>query len=288
MRSEPDLLNVIDVEATCWPGNPPPGQASEIIEIGLTVVSLATAERLHKHRILVRPRQSTVSEFCTELTGLTQAEVDTGVNFPEACAILATEHAAGERPWTSWGDYDRKQFQRQCTTTAPSSPHPTNANPPSPHQPNTYPPRQHPTNLYPASPQSTNVYPVSPRPTNLSPANPHPSNTYPASPRPTNLSPPSSQPTNTHPPSPGQPSIHPANPQSANAYPFSPHHTNAKAVFATAFGLRRPAGMARALEIAGLPLQGRHHRGDDDSWNIAALVLCLLSRGAWPGAPAGQ
>ncbi|NEE10677.1 DNA polymerase III, partial [Streptomyces sp. SID7499] len=28
------LLNVVDVEATCWEGQPPPGQVSEIIEIG--------------------------------------------------------------------------------------------------------------------------------------------------------------------------------------------------------------------------------------------------------------
>ncbi|MFE2626194.1 DNA polymerase III, partial [Streptomyces caelestis] len=34
------LLNVVDVEATCWEGQPPPGQVSEIIEIGLTVVDL--------------------------------------------------------------------------------------------------------------------------------------------------------------------------------------------------------------------------------------------------------
>lgn len=42
--------------------------------------------------------------------------------------------------------------------------------------------------------------------------------------------------------------------------------------------------MAQALKIAGLPLEGRHHRGDDDAWNIAALVLYLVSRDEWPGA----
>ncbi|THV25946.1 3'-5' exonuclease [Glycomyces paridis] len=111
------LLNVVDVEATCWTGQPPPGAVSEIIEIGLTVVDLATRERLDKHRILVRPARSTVSAFCTELTGLTQAEVDTGVDFADACRLLAAEHRADSRPWASWGDYDRKQFERQCRAT---------------------------------------------------------------------------------------------------------------------------------------------------------------------------
>jgi inhibitor of KinA sporulation pathway (predicted exonuclease) len=40
-------------------------------------------------------------------------------------------------------------------------------------------------------------------------------------------------------------------------------------------------GMAQALELVGLPLEGRHHRGDDDSWNIAALVLHLYAKNAW-------
>jgi inhibitor of KinA sporulation pathway (predicted exonuclease) len=81
-----ELLNVVDVEATCWAGEPPDWlggakQASEVIEIGLTVVDLAAGQRLARHKILVRPQRSAVSDFCTELTGLTQAEVDSGVSF---------------------------------------------------------------------------------------------------------------------------------------------------------------------------------------------------------------
>ncbi|MEU6354747.1 3'-5' exonuclease [Streptomyces sp. NPDC047072] len=179
------LLNVVDVEATCWPGSPPPGSVSEIIEIGLTVVDLDAAERTARHRILVRPARSRVSPFCTELTGLTQQEVDQGVSFAEACRLLAARHTAGARPWASWGDYDRNQFERQCRA-------------------------------------------------------------------------------------------------GGTPYPFGRRHTNAKAVFTAAHGLRKRPGMAQALQIAGLPLEGRHHRGEDDAWNIAALVLHLAGRDGWP------
>ncbi|WP_370113958.1 exonuclease domain-containing protein [Streptacidiphilus sp. MAP12-33] len=172
----PHLLNVVDVEATCWEGAPPAGAANEIIEIGLTVVDLARGERVAKHRLVVRPARSRVSPFCTELTGLTQREVDGGVSFAEACRWLAAEHAAGVRPWASWGDYDRHQFTRQCGATGV-------------------------------------------------------------------------------------------------AYPFGARHTNAKAVFTEANGLRKRPGMAQALSRAGLPLEGRHHCGADDAWNIAALML---------------
>ncbi|MFD0069652.1 DNA polymerase III, partial [Streptomyces sp. NPDC127574] len=68
-------------------------------------------------------------------------------------------------------------------------------------------------------------------------------------------------------------------------YPFGHRPANAKAVFAAAHGLRKRPGMAQALRIAGLPLEGRHHRGEDDAWNIAALVLRLAERGAWPDVP---
>ncbi len=181
------LINVVDVEATCWERQPPPGEVSEIIEIGLTVVDLTAGQRVGRHRILVRPVRSRVSAFCTELTGLTQAEVDTGVDFATACRLLARDHAAGTRPWASWGDYDRRQFTAQCAA-------------------------------------------------------------------------------------------------GRVPYPFGRHHTNAKAVFTDAHALRRRPGMAQALAHAGLPLEGRHHRGEDDAWNIAALVLGLARAGAWPSS----
>ncbi|WP_223839461.1 3'-5' exonuclease family protein [Saccharopolyspora pogona] len=49
-------------------------------------------------------------------------------------------------------------------------------------------------------------------------------------------------------------------------------------------GLNARLGMARALDRAGLPLEGRHHNGADDAWNIAALVLHIIDHDSWPGA----
>jgi inhibitor of KinA sporulation pathway (predicted exonuclease) len=186
MNDQDRYLNVVDVEATCWDGEPPAGMVSEIIEIGLTVVDLHEARRVEKRYLLVRPERSTVSEFCTELTSLTQARVEHAATFAEACKQLAVDFAAGPRRWASWGDYDRKQFERQCQAT---------------HTP----------------------------------------------------------------------------------YPFGHRHVNAKAVFTEAHALRKRPGMAAALALAALPLEGRHHRGDDDAWNIAALILTLHARGQWPG-----
>lgn len=172
------LINVVDVEATCWAGEPPAGESSEIIEIGVCVLDAHAWQRIERRRILVRPRRSRVSAFCTELTGWTQDDVDGGLEFADACALVRDELRGKSRIWASWGEYDRKQFERQCAAGDAE-------------------------------------------------------------------------------------------------YPFGSRHINIKQRFATAFGLRRAVGMSQALTQAGLPLEGRHHRGDDDAWNIGALAIEL-------------
>ena len=85
MAKRLDHVLVIDIESTCWDGGfPPRGEANDIIEIGLTRLELSSGRRLEKRSILVRPERSKVSPFCTELTTLTQEQVDTGILFKDA------------------------------------------------------------------------------------------------------------------------------------------------------------------------------------------------------------
>ena len=59
MAKKLDQILVIDLEATCWLGDPPEGQESDIIEIGLCTLDVATGQRLDKASIVVRPERST-------------------------------------------------------------------------------------------------------------------------------------------------------------------------------------------------------------------------------------
>lgn len=61
-------------------------------------------------------------------------------------------------------------------------------------------------------------------------------------------------------------------------YPFGPTHLNVKNLFAVALGLPREIGVDAACEKMGLTLEGVHHRGVDDAWNIAQLFCLLLKR----------
>lgn len=174
-----DQILVVDIEATCWEGAIPPEEESEIIEIGICPLDIATGQRLEKESILVKPERSRVSEFCTQLTTLTQEQVDRGISFKDACSLLRKKYLSKDRIWASYGDYDRSQFQRQC--------------------------------------QSRSI-----------------------------------------------------------TYPFGNRHLNVKSLLAVVYALPGEVGMAQALELLNLPLEGTHHRGGDDAWNIAGILSKLL------------
>ena len=179
-----DQIVIVDIEATCWEnGAVPPSQQSEIIEIGVCLFDTTTFEPLQKRSILVKPQRSKVSEFCTQLTTLTQAQVDTGIPFEVACALLETEYLTSERAWASWGNYDHRMFQTQCESFVVR-------------------------------------------------------------------------------------------------YPFSEHHTNLKKLFGRMCVKRKDkqVGMAQALAIAEMELEGTHHRGADDAWNIARILQYMVNR----------
>jgi inhibitor of KinA sporulation pathway (predicted exonuclease) len=151
-----DCALVIDVESTCWDHEPPRGQSSEIIEVGLCLVDLQQLERRERRSILVRPQMSEVSEFCTRLTGITSAMLRDAPPLAEAIRILRDE-------------YDLK-------------------------------------------------------------------------------------------------------------YPFGPTHLNVKNLFSLALGLTSELGIDAACARMGLTMEGAHHRGVDDAWNIAQIFCLLLKR----------
>ena len=109
-----DKIIVIDIEATCWDGPIPNGEESEIMEIGICLIDIASAKREEKRSIIVNLKNSELSEYCSELTTLTREQLEKGVSFEEACNILKNEYLAKNRAWASYGDYDKDKFEMQC------------------------------------------------------------------------------------------------------------------------------------------------------------------------------
>ncbi len=177
----PEKIIIIDLEATCWNGKIPAGQKSEIIEIGMALLNTVTGEVEENKGLLIKPRRSRVSPFCTELTTLTQEQLDReGMSFSQACDWLFERYHS--YTWASYGAYDIKMMQTQCIETG-------------------------------------------------------------------------------------------------IRYPFSDGHINVKQLFTETRGLKKKVGMAGALGMLGLSLEGTHHRGVDDARNIAKILYWCLTEG---------
>jgi len=114
MAKRSDRVVVIDVAATCWNGAPPSDEISEILEIGVCTVDLATLQRFDRRSLLVRPQRSQVSDFCLAQTGLTRELLATGMTLAEALGVLRIGFGTHERLFASWGDTPRRQFQQAC------------------------------------------------------------------------------------------------------------------------------------------------------------------------------
>lgn len=177
-----DKIVVIDIEATCWaPGQEPPsGEKSEIIEIGGCTVDLETLEVSDKVSLLCRPQISSVSQYCTELTTLTQERLDReGIPFQDACQILKDQLRTKKRSWGSFGTYDLTQFNENCKDFNIKS-------------------------------------------------------------------------------------------------PFGGRHIDIKLMATILLGLKKAPGLKKLCAIIDIPMEGTHHRGDDDAWNTAKILAKLI------------
>jgi inhibitor of KinA sporulation pathway (predicted exonuclease) len=185
---------VCDVEATCWASPQEQGDVpNEVIEIGICELHLKSGQILNKRSYVVRPQLSTVSAFCTELTGWTQEAVDAGKTIDEVLFEIRRDYAITKNHvWCSYGEYDRVKLS--------SDDHQSGG-------------------LY-------KLYGIQ---------------------------------------------------REQNPFAYMRAHYNIKTLMAMKERLDREMGMARALAYYKLELEGRHHSGADDAYNIAKIANLVLS-----------
>ena len=113
------VLLVADVEATCGP----PGQqldrrVREVIELGVVAVDGDSGEVLGEWSSLVRPvLRPVLSDFCTQLTGIQQHDVDGAPVFAEMWTLLQAWpclRGPGASTFCAWGGFDRRILAREC------------------------------------------------------------------------------------------------------------------------------------------------------------------------------
>jgi inhibitor of KinA sporulation pathway (predicted exonuclease) len=103
-----DKTLCLDLELTCWEGGtPPPGMVSEIIQVGIVEVDNRKLEISRKGMYYVKPVTSTVSEYCTALTGITQRTVDKqGRPFESVLRTIQKIFGPSNKMCLAWGNDD--------------------------------------------------------------------------------------------------------------------------------------------------------------------------------------
>lgn len=113
MTTETTRYLVVDLEATCDDHHALPREETEIIEIGAVLVDGATLEPIDEFQTFVRPLvHPRLTEFCCQLTTITQADVARAPTFRIVAPRLAAFGAGAL--FCSWGGYDRSQLERDA------------------------------------------------------------------------------------------------------------------------------------------------------------------------------
>jgi 3'-5' exoribonuclease 1 len=121
---------VVDLEATCCDSKSIPRHQMETIEIGAVMVNTANLEIVDEFQTFIKPlRHPVLTEFCLQLTSITQAQVDTAPIFPDAIKSWQIWLAQFDSAiFCSWGEYDRKQFQQDSKYHQIDLPYPVSSN----------------------------------------------------------------------------------------------------------------------------------------------------------------
>ena len=105
---------IVDLEATCWEKGTSPDRM-EIIEIGAVLLASGSGPMSGEFGEFVRPIASPqLSEFCTQLTSIRQADVDSAAQFSVVFPRFIAWIGAEPFRLCSWGAYDLTQFRTDC------------------------------------------------------------------------------------------------------------------------------------------------------------------------------
>jgi len=113
MYKDTTRVLVFDLELTCEEPTPP-GYESEIIQVGVAYLELPSLEITGRAEFLVKPPTQPISEYCTELTGITARDIKKyGVDFRVALKWMTEKYGFRRYVSMAWGD-DRLDIVRQC------------------------------------------------------------------------------------------------------------------------------------------------------------------------------
>lgn len=116
MNVKTTKINIVDLEATCFKDRNYQRIHSEILEIGIVQVNTKTKQIEKEASYIIKPQNSYVSEFCTELTSITPEMAEKGISLQEAFELVKRDFSVDKYPWGSWGGYDARKIYNEAKT----------------------------------------------------------------------------------------------------------------------------------------------------------------------------
>jgi inhibitor of KinA sporulation pathway (predicted exonuclease) len=107
---ENNIIAFIDLEATCERDSRDI-KKQEVIDIGIVWTDITGETPIGEVSALVKP-SGYISEFCTELTGITQSDVNQAEPFEVVWPRL-WEFVPEFKNWYSWGEFDNDLFKEE-------------------------------------------------------------------------------------------------------------------------------------------------------------------------------
>lgn len=118
-------LLVVDLEATCWGDLLHPREDMETIEFGGVLVRMSDLEPIDERSWFIKPKlHPQLSQYCTNLTSITQHQVDAGLPFEDVRRLITAwlEPHRERLGWGSWGKYDFHQLRKDAARLGMPSP----------------------------------------------------------------------------------------------------------------------------------------------------------------------
>lgn len=118
MLQSHDHMMILDIEHTCSIDGSIPPNEREIIELGAVVVDIKSLEIIDEFSALVKPqRNPEISNFCSQLTGITQSELDNSDDFKTVFSdFLHWYPKTSKVLFATWGSYDLVQINIDCVS----------------------------------------------------------------------------------------------------------------------------------------------------------------------------
>jgi len=131
-----NFINVIDFEATCLEDNSKLNVMQEIIQIGICKIDMSEVKSMlaleedrknelisghlfyvkpeYSRSVYVKPEYNGISEFCTNLTGIKQSDVNSVGNLSNALNLIKKKYSLKNNPIVQWGNFDSLHLKKEC------------------------------------------------------------------------------------------------------------------------------------------------------------------------------